>query len=64
MTDTQPELWQLEMIYDYVDKIPMADVHWLLSNYGSWVQLDFWTKSYDRANELITRLEEDYQSIR
>jgi hypothetical protein len=64
MTESPPELWQLEMIYDYIDEIPMEDVNWLLGKYGNQNQLDFWTATYSRTNELISRLEEDYQSIR
>jgi hypothetical protein len=58
-----PEKWQLEMIYDLIEMVPGFTLDWLLSYYGNTEQLTWWTGSYSRANELIERLEEDYDKF-
>jgi hypothetical protein len=58
-----PELWQLQIILDFIDEAPMSDIDWLLSNYGNQEMIVFWTSSHSRANELIERLEEDSRNV-
>ena len=58
------EHWQLQLIYDYIDHMPLADVEWLLGKYNVMDQVEFWTHNYSRANELIQRLDENIKSNR
>jgi hypothetical protein len=50
--------WQLQMIHDFIALVPITEVEFLLGYYGKETRLKFWTASYDRARELIERLDE------
>jgi hypothetical protein len=64
MNISLPSSSQMQVILDYVDLIPIEEVDWLLSR-PYWAgerrdNLSFWTTTYDRARELIQRLEASF----
>ena len=57
--DNNPERWQLEIMLNYIDALPMTEVDWLLGKSGMGCRIDFWIHNYGRASELISRLSDE-----